>query len=109
MMNAKMTLVLYSSEDVIATSAISYDGLCASFGATHYQIVNRNNRETKPGQGIYVYNVYEYSYDNVNGLVSLGSSPVSRRVSQDYARGTYLNIAGGIEAVCDPQAHLHGL
>lgn len=108
MMNAKMTFVHYSREDVIATSAIS-DEFCPSFGATHYQIVSRNNPQSKPGQGIFVYNVYEYSYDAVNGLVPMSDSVVSRRVSQDYNRGTYLNITGGMEAVCDPQAHLHGV
>lgn len=108
MMNAKMTFVQYSREDVIATSGISFDGFCPSFGATHYEIVSRNNPETIPGQGIYVYNVYEYSYDATTGLVRIGDSPVSRRVSQDYAKGTYLNITDGMEVVCNPQAHFHG-
>ena len=71
MMNAKMTFVHYSREDVIATSSISFDEFCPSFGATHYQIVSRNNPQSRPGQGIYVYNVYEYSYDAVNGLVPM--------------------------------------
>ncbi len=107
MMNPKMTFVQYSCEDVIATSG-GYGSLCASYGATHYEIINRNNPKSIPGRGIFVYNVYEYSYDDVNGLVRISDCPVARQVSQAYATGTYLNITGGMEAVCDSQTHYHG-